>query len=377
MKQQHAKNPGEVIREFLIERGWTQTDLARILGRAVSSVNEIIQGKQSITPEIAMALGAAFGKEPQFWMTLEANRQLAAAEGQSDDVRKRAALFEIAPIKDMERRGWIRRTSTADELEQELLQFYKISCLADEPAIHGAMRKTAPAIAASPAQKAWAFRVRQLAAAIPSASVAQFNESKLDACKRDLRKLASYSAGVQKVPALLLSYGIRFVVVEGLSGAKMDGFATWLDSNSPVIGMSLRFDRLDSFWFTLGHEVIHIKYKDIAPIDGDVGSVDDLPLEVKSPVEQRADKESAELFIPPDELKSFILRVGPLYSTEKINQFANRIKMHPNVIIGQLKHRGEIKRSAHNKTSVPIRDIVVKAAVTDGWGKSIDTGAIS
>ena len=54
-------------------------------------------------------------------------------------------------------------------------------------------------------------------------------------------KLAAYSGEVRKVPSLLLSYGIRFVAVEGLSGAKMDGFATWLDDHSPVIGMSLRY----------------------------------------------------------------------------------------------------------------------------------------
>jgi HTH-type transcriptional regulator / antitoxin HigA len=226
-----------------------------------------------------------------------------------------------------------------------------------------------------PRQRAWAFRVRQLAEAIPGASVARFSDARIPALKADLRKLAAYSKEVRKAPALLLSYGIRFVVVEGLSGAKMDGFATWIDADyqQPVIGMSLRYDRLDSFWFTLGHEVSHIAHHDIAPVDGDVSGQEDL-LEVKPPMERRADEESAATFIDPVELQSFIRRHGPRYSADHINQFANRIKMHPNIIVGQLKNRGEIKYSQHTKTIVPVRELVVKAAVTDGWGKDITLG---
>jgi HTH-type transcriptional regulator / antitoxin HigA len=307
----------------------------------------------------------AFGVAASEWLRREAEYRLSLASTDTRQIKNRAKLHGLAPIKELQKRGWIRSDEDA-AVEQELLRFFGISSLDEEPSVHGAMRKTAPTIPASPAQRAWAFRVRQIATAIPASSVGRFDESHLDLCCTELRKLAAFSGEVRKVPGLLLKYGVRFVAVEGLSGAKVDGFATWLDDHSPVIGMSLRFDRLDSFWFTLGHELAHIRHRDIAPIDGD-----DDPLDVKSPVERRADSESAAMLVPPDELESFILRVGPLYSMEKISHFANRIKMHPNIIIGQLKHLGKIGYSAHNRNVPAVREAVVKAAIADGWGKVI------
>ena len=141
--------------------------------------------------------------------------------------------------------------------------------------------------------------------------------------------------------------------------------------------MSLRYNRFDSFWFTIGHEWSHIKHRDIAPIDCDTIDDGEPSIEAKSPIERRADVESANLFVPEEELASLIRRVGPFYSTDKINQFANRIKMHPSIIIGQLKNRGEIGPTAHNKSPVPVREAIIKVAITDGWNRSINPGAIS
>jgi HTH-type transcriptional regulator/antitoxin HigA len=363
--------PGEMIRAELKRRDWTQEDLAKIIGKPTPRVNELIQGKLAVSPEIAAALGAAFGSDATVWIQAEAAYRLFQVKTDTGEVERRARLFSLAPVKDLERRGWIRPGGDISIVEQDVLRLFDISSLDEEPSIHGAMRKTPALVPATPAQKAWAARVRQLARAVPAASIGKYDEAKLEACRRDLRKLAAYSAEVRKVPGLLMRYGIRFVAVEGLPGAKMDGFATWLDNDSPVIGMSLRYDRLDSFWFTLGHELAHIGHRDVAPIDADVSGHDELPLNVKPPMERRADAESAAMFVPPDELESFIVRVGPLYSTERINQFAIRIKMHPNIIIGQLKHRGQIRRSAHNRGVPAVREAVVKAAVTDGWGKVV------
>jgi HTH-type transcriptional regulator/antitoxin HigA len=369
-------SPGEAIREELRKRGWGQEDLARVLDRPVGRVNEIIQGKQALSAELAVELANAFGDEPSRWMMLEAQHRLSNVKGDSSEVKRRARIYELGPVKEMVKRGWIAEADTTEALEEAVREFYGLNTLDDTPAIHGAMWKVNQELPASPAQTAWAFRVRQLASAIPSNAVSKYDETKVDECKRELRKLAAYSNEVRKVPALLLSYGIRFVVVEGLNSAKMDGFATWLDDGAPVIGMSLKYDRLDSFWFTLGHEITHIKYRDVAPIDGNVAGHDELPLDVKPPIERRADDEAAAMFIPPAELESFIRRVGPIYSTERINQFANTIKMHPRIIIGQLRHRGQVGYSQHTKPLAPVRDAIVKAAITDGWGKSIQPGAL-
>ncbi len=56
--------PGEHLREELDERGWTQADLADILGRPVKMVNEIVGGKRRITEETAIGLADALMRTP-------------------------------------------------------------------------------------------------------------------------------------------------------------------------------------------------------------------------------------------------------------------------------------------------------------------------
>lgn len=72
--------PGDLIREELDARGWTQTDLAEILGRPMRVVSEVLAGKKAITPEIAQGLGEVFGVGAQFWLNME--REWRKSRGQ-------------------------------------------------------------------------------------------------------------------------------------------------------------------------------------------------------------------------------------------------------------------------------------------------------
>jgi HTH-type transcriptional regulator/antitoxin HigA len=82
--------PGDFIREELEARGWTQSDLAVILGRPFQTVNAIINGRKAITSRTARELEAALGPSAEFWMNLETAYQLYK-EGQPDpEIKVRA-----------------------------------------------------------------------------------------------------------------------------------------------------------------------------------------------------------------------------------------------------------------------------------------------
>ncbi|MFI5459586.1 MAG: HigA family addiction module antitoxin [Isosphaerales bacterium] len=68
--------PGDFIREELEARGWTQSDLAEVLGRPFQTVNAIVNGRKAVTPRMARELEAAFGASAEFWMNLEISYQL-------------------------------------------------------------------------------------------------------------------------------------------------------------------------------------------------------------------------------------------------------------------------------------------------------------
>ncbi|WP_258003809.1 HigA family addiction module antitoxin [Fischerella thermalis] len=71
--------PGKILSRELEVRGWTQKDLAEIMGRPVQTINEIIRGTKQITPETAIELSQALGTSPEFWTNLEAKYRLHLA----------------------------------------------------------------------------------------------------------------------------------------------------------------------------------------------------------------------------------------------------------------------------------------------------------
>jgi len=68
--------PGEYLSDELKARRWTQSQFARIIGRPVQVVNDIIHGRKRITEETALEISAAFGTSAQLWINLETSYRL-------------------------------------------------------------------------------------------------------------------------------------------------------------------------------------------------------------------------------------------------------------------------------------------------------------
>ena len=358
------KTAGDVVREYLAAKGWGQADLAHVVGKTTAAINEIIQGKREISAEMAALFAAAFGNTAEFWLTLDprvSNEKLAYA-------KRRARLFELAPVREMIRRGWINPSDDLAELENELKKFFGVDSFDNAPTLPVVTRRSEPMEPLTPSQLAWCFKARNLAADIIAPP---YSESRFPELEAHLKELVAQAPSVKRVAKTLFAFGIRFVIVQPLTDLKIDGAAMWLDENKPVIAMSLRMDRIDSFWFTLLHECMHIKYRDGLSVDSNLTGEDADFSAAKPAFERRADADAAAAIIPQDQINSFIKRIAPLYSKEQIIQFANRIRVHPGIIVGQLQHRGEIRFSANREMLVKIREKVLPTSVVDGWGNTI------
>lgn len=346
--------PSKYIKDELEKRGWTQADLAYILGRGSKDTSDIVSGKRKMSPELAQELAAAFNQKAEYWLELENVYRLAQTDYVDKSIIKRSQIYNEYPAKEMLKRGWIEPTENIDELERRFIRFF-----GEAKVVGFAARKSSSYVQTSPPQIAWIVRATKLAKVLQAG---EFKPENLGQLKKALRQLAAKSQAVHRVPELLASYGIRFVVVEILQNAKIDGAAFWLDSNSPVIAMSIRFDNIGSFWFTLMHEISHIEYRDRFLLD-------DLESSPIDEIEERANKEAAEMLIPKERLDTFIKLYSPYYSEARINNLATQLKIHPGIIVGQLQHRKEVDYSHHRKALVKIREIVTATAFTDGWGE--------
>lgn len=356
--------PGEFIRDELEARNWTQEDLAEILGRPLRTINQIIAGKKAIIPQTAQELAAAFGTTPELWLNLENAYRLGLERQEQGSVARRARLFALAPVKDMIKRRWICETHTAEEMELAVMRFLEISSLDESPSLDHAARKSTSYTSITPAQLAWCFRAKHLAKTL---QVCPFNVTNASKALPDLHALTVSENLALKVPTVLASVGIRFVVVEHLPRSHIDGATLWLDDESPVIAVSMRYDRIDGFWHTLAHELSHVLHGDRS-VDIDLVGAQRTDVADKPEIEQRADEEASRFLVASEKLDSFIVRHKPRFSKANIVQFANLHRIHPGIVVGQLQFRKAILYSHSREMLSPVRESLTTTALTDGWG---------
>jgi HTH-type transcriptional regulator / antitoxin HigA len=363
--------PGDFLREELEVRGWTQTELAKMIGRPARLINEIIAAKRAITPETAMDLAAAFGTSAQYWLSLESSYQLFKAalgadrRARDEAISREARLREKYPIRELAKRGWVTPSENIDVTESRVLQFYNIKSLNDVPMLaHAAKRDYSEELSAL--QLAWLFRVKHLAGALHTPA---YSEKKLRSSLADLESLLSSPEEIRHAPRVLTECGVRLVIVEPVAGSKIDGVCFWIEGKIPVIGLTLRLDRLDNAWFVIRHEIEHVLRGDgkQSPIVDETSDNGDLTSDAGDDVEGAANRAAADFCVPAGDLSNFIARVDPLYSEKKILGFANRMKRHPSLVVGQLHHktgRYEMLR----RHLVKCRGLIVGEALTDGYG---------
>ena len=276
-----------------------------------------------------------------------------------------ARLQSAYPIREMIKRGWLEDTDAA-MLEVQMAQFFGVTSANDIPHLEHAAKKSHYE-ETPPAQLAWLFRVRQIAQGM---AVPSYSEKGLREALPRLHAMMIDAEETRHVPRLLAECGIRFVIVECLPNAKIDGVCFWLDKKSPVIGMSLRFDRIDNFWFVLRHEIEHVLQK-----DGQIKEIIDAELEgeraedsASLPKEERvANSSAADFCIPSAEINSFVARKAPFFSERDVLGFARRLQIHPGLVVGQIQKRTQ-RWDWLRRHLVKVRTHVLSGTMADGWG---------
>lgn len=367
------KTPGQLIQALLDSRGWTQRVLAIVLKIDETSLNKTVAGKRAVDAELALRLNEVFGVPADKFLQLQKEYELAVARlvSQPDPgLSTRASLFGDLPVSDMIKRRWLRGVEdvrNVQAVESALCEFFGVVSVDEIEILPYAAKKTNVFSTATPAQIAWLYRVKQIA---DEMLVAKYSQGALSEVIGTFRSLLGSPEGTRKVPRLLTECGVRFVVVESLPNAKIDGVCLWLNERSPVIGMSLRHDRIDNFWFVLRHECEHVLQnhgRAAAMLDADLekeraGTGNSLPEE-----ERIANEAAAEFCVPQSLLKKFIERKSPFFAERDIIGFAKTYNLHPGLVAGQLQHKTE-RYDLFRSHLVKVRSIVAPNATIDGWG---------
>lgn len=148
----------------------------------------------------------------------------------------------------------------------------------------------------------------------------------------ELAKLSvrrNFSEELQKV---LLSHGVILIHERALPSMKVDGASFKLVSGNPVIGISLRYSRLDYYWFTLMHELAHVvMHNEI--LDSPI--MDDLDEAPTTLIERQADRLASDSLIPKNEWRNCPAR----YTLKEVDllRFARKIGIAPQIVAGRIR----------------------------------------
>jgi HTH-type transcriptional regulator/antitoxin HigA len=375
---QDARTPGQLIRVLLEERGWTQTFLAEVLQVGQSVVNRLASDTNPVHAEMALQLSEVFGVPAERFLELQKAYDLAKArlKAHPDPHRAtRARLFASLPVNEMIQRGWLHTENTRDvrHVEAALVAFFGVDSVDDIEVLPHAAKRTDVGDDVTPAQVAWLHRVRQIAGEMLAPP---YSRTKAREAISQLQALLLSPEEARKVPRILTECGIRYVVVESLTSAKIDGVCFWLNSSAPVIGMSLRYDRMDNFWFVLRHELEHVLRghgRAAVALDAELereraGTGPEITEE-----ERVANQAAADFCVPAKPLQQFIARKSPLFFKRDILGFARTLNIHPALVAGQLQHHlGQYQR--FQALLVKIRYAVAPSAMVDGWGDVAPVG---
>jgi len=318
-------DPTEAIRFRMEEGGLKQRDLIPFIG-SKSKVSEVLAGKRPLTVSMIRALHHGLG------IPAEVLLQETQQENRCDELLQ----LDKFPLKEMAKRGWLK--ATEDELDsnwQKLIErfFEPLGGLQYLPAL---CRRTLVERSGKAMDKyaLWVWSARVLIKAnsvrLPNYIPGTVNRHFIE----QVIHLSFSDKGPIEAKDYLTQYGILLVIEPHLPRTHLDGAALLSKEARPVIGLTVRHDRIDNFWFNLVHELIHIE-KHLKSTDE--AFMDDLDSDPGSdPREREADRIAGEIFIPRT-----IWKRSDAYrqrTPDAVHELALQLRIHPAIIAGRIRH---------------------------------------
>jgi len=316
-------DPVEAIKFRMEQEGLSRKDLIPYIG-SQSKVSEVLNYKRPLSLSMIRSLHEGLDIPAEV---------LLQQPYENDEVDP---IWKQYPFNEMLKRGYFPNfsgsLSDAKSMATELLsdlfsvfegrEYKNIYCRHSDKGIDpGAMT-------------AWHARATHLAMGenLPSYSQDNLNEGLFD----EMLRLSNYTKGLPMVRELLNKSGMHFIILPHLPKTYLDGAVFYAPDGHPVIALTLRHGRIDHFWFTVMHEIAHLKLhmqeKDLVFFDDT-----DRPERVLQESELEADEFARDKLIPPDKWRIISNKLGNTNDEQLICSIAETYRIHPAIIAGRVR----------------------------------------
>lgn len=328
LKRRAGEDPGLALVVARIARGLTQKDLARKLGLKEQQIQRYEADRyRSINlsnyRRIASVLGVHWEVKLSDWVGSGWN---VATEVLASDV--------IKILKHARTHGWFdgEESSTAEEESYNYLQRY----VSDHILRYGSPSLLRTGLNVEDYKDdlsllAWKARITRRAELIIEESKIKYQILDIS-WLLDLVRLSGHEDGPEHAVKFLRQQGIVLIVEPQIAGMRVDG-AAFLVDGVPVIGMTLRRDTIDNFWFTLLHEVAHIVLHYRTGLSH--GFFDDIDSTTIEEVEREANDFASNILIPEEKWKRSPARIAK--SPAVVEKFASELGIHSAIVFGRIQ----------------------------------------
>ena len=322
-----------VLVQARIAAGMSQTDLAKALGTKPQQVqryeaSEYMSASLTRLIEVSRVLNV---RTTGLFENDEGRRGGVFSWNNADDI-----IWRQFPVRDMIERGWIRPPSGQDVV-QSVKDYFQDVAGSELLTVLRRKKLRSDTLPNEYALLAWQVRVLERA----RNHVADWRLPEFRFDDRWLPELVSLTRdadGPCNAPSLLARKGIILVTERHLPGTCLDGAAMLDDAGRPVIGLTLRHDRLDDFWFVLLHELGHVFLHLMDGLrydffdESDTSESDDLELD--------ADRFALSTLIPDASWDEFLSRFDD--SEDALRIAAEELGVGESIIAGRIrKERGD------------------------------------
>lgn len=320
-------DPIEAIKFRMEQADLKPADLEQYIG-SKGRVSEILSGKRQLTLDMVRAISAGLGI-PAKVLIQKSSRNFKSQNWGTELVRimERRGYFGKKTLRKYDKSGLINGFfAQFDNLEPSAL--YRKTSFRTTPRTD------------NKALLAWGLRVLQKSKKIKVPVKYKKGTVNLAFMQEVVRLSAKDNKGPLLAREYLKKHGIKLVIEPHLPKTHLDGATFLANKDNPVIGLSIRHDRPDNFWFTLMHELAHIALH----YDNDIESFYDEELQDKDgteidPKEKEADTLAEETILPKSKWETSAAKTTPnQFSTEDL---ANELSIQTAVIAGmiQFKHQ--------------------------------------
>jgi len=330
-KENHPVSPPtpvEAIRFVMDQRGMKQADLVPYVGSR-SKVSEILRGKRTLSLSMIRSLHTH----------LSIPAEILIMDGTDFPIDGEGVKWDSFPVTEIDKRGWVTGFDPkiqSEEIMRELaFQACADSYFTDQN--RACLRQGTRRNEMDDPYSVDAWILGVLAQAEKIETGVKFNQNILD--ESFIVKVV-YLSGLKNGPLrakeFLQNKGIKLVVVPHFKRTYLDGAALLNKKGEPIIALSLRYDRLDNFWFTLAHELAHLALGHVYSVEGQC-IIDDLDLrEPQNEMENEADELAKKSLIPSQLWKSHPARkTGKL---KDIEDLASKADIHKSIVAGRIRY---------------------------------------